>query len=131
MPDTDRLAELHGRCTRPPSDMPLMGRLAWEPPQSDVEALMDELDSLLTSTQKRLLFDTCAHFEDHWEWLSWGDVDAGARRCLRGDAVSYVLRRSGGRVVGTELGRWFYDHQTGGAIREQMDRLNPSGAPSL
>jgi len=108
-----------------------MERLDWEPSESDVGALMEELECLLTGTQKRLLFDTCSHFEDLWEWLPWEEVGSSARRCLRGDAVSYVLRRSGGRVVATELGRWFYDHHTGGSVREQMERLNPSQIPSV
>lgn len=131
MPDTSRLAELHGRCTTPPADLPLMQRLDWKPVESDVEALIGELDRLITGTQKRLLFEACALFEDLWVWLPWEDVGTGARQCLRVDAVSYVLCRSGGRVVATELGRWFYDYQTGSAVREQVQRLDPGGTPSL
>ncbi|WP_263788941.1 hypothetical protein [Salinibacter grassmerensis] len=123
MPRTSKLAELHGRCTVPPADLSLMARMDWEPSEDDVSAFMAELSRLMTSTQARLLHRTCSHFEDHWEWLPWADVDAGGARCIKGDVAPYILTRSGGRVVAAESGRWYYDWQTGGSVLEQVDRL--------
>jgi len=123
MPSTDKLADLHGRCTVPPSGLSMMERLDWTPAETDVDAMMEELSRLLTSTQGRLLFQTCSHFEDRWEWLPWEQTDAGGRRCLKGDVAPYVLRRSGGRVIAKKLGAWYYDWKTDGSVQEQVERL--------